>query len=295
MASYVLNTMLNTVLGACSGLTGAISEEKSGLAQTEGGDAGPEPKSMFGSLTDRVRSIAGVEAPDPAFEAALKLLAEPALLSYVEKGSSPEMARFTASADGSMLTWQCLENISNMPKFSGAISLSGITRVERPPVSVISSWLSGPRSYAIVIYTAAEQVRVEAGSEQQRNEYATALDLVATKLRTRHTADKSDRKIARHAAKEMDMMSKRHTAEKRYAPSAQACYKSPCFLSSAVWRLLIISISCVILIRGVALAHHGYYYYYPLCNSCNRKQEILDSMNSNGGMKHTAVAMASRS
>ncbi|KAJ1633280.1 hypothetical protein T492DRAFT_982640 [Pavlovales sp. CCMP2436] len=236
----LLNTALNTILGACGGLSGALTEERFGLARAGAEAATPEPKSMFGSLADRARSLAGVEAPDPAFEAALKLLTDPVLLSFVEKGGTPEMARFVASADGSMLTWQCLELNNNMPKFSGAISLSSITRVEQPAVSVMASWLTGPRAYAIVIYTAAEQVRIEAGSEPQRNEYATALDLASTKLRVRNTADRADRKIARHAAKEMDMMGKRHNAEKR-------------------------------------------------------KQEILDSMNSNGGMKHTAVAMASRS
>jgi len=84
-----------------------------------------------------------------------------------------------------------LELDNSTPKFSGAISLSSITRVEQPAVSVMASWLTGPRAYAIVIYTAAEQVRIEAGSEPQRNDYAIALDLASTKLWVRNIADRA--------------------------------------------------------------------------------------------------------
>lgn len=234
--------MLNSLLGLC----GASVDEKAELQPKvkESESTRPTPWAMVDSLSSRVMSLAGREAPDPEFDSAKKLLAEPALLSVAQGGGAPaEMARFATSSDGSMLTWQSLALQSNMPKFSGAISLASITRVERPPVGGgVTSWLGRAQTPTIAIHhsSPSEQLRVEASSEVQRDEYAAALDRVSTKLRAKHAEVKSQGKLARHATKELEMMSKRQNAEKR-------------------------------------------------------KSEIMQSMQNSGGMKHTAMAMASRS
>lgn len=238
-SSLSLSSVLTQLLGLCGG----GGEEHAELNQPKEQPAAPaeKVKGVLGQISSRVRSLAGVEAPDPEFDAAVKLLAEPVLMSVVAQGGGPEMARFTTSKDGSMLTWQSLELQSNMPKFSGAVALASITRVERPPVSGMNSWLGRGSTPLIAIFysSPSEQLRVEVSSEQQRDEYASALDRVSTKLRTKNAEHKLESKMARHAQKEVELMTKRHAAEKR-------------------------------------------------------KAEILQSMSSSGGMKHTAVAMASR-
>jgi hypothetical protein len=182
----------------------------------------------------------GREPADPEYDSSVTVLAEERLLKLVVKGRGPELARFVTSPDGSMLMWTSVELQNNMPKFSGAVSLAAITRVEQPVVSALGAWISTPTGHVIVIHhaTPSEQIRIEVSDERLRNEWAGALDIVSTKKRTRHTAAKSERGVARHAQKELEMMSKRKDAERR-------------------------------------------------------KAEILGTMKS-GGMKHTAIAMASK-
>lgn len=238
-ATAFLSKSVNTVLGLCGGMG---QEEQAELRPKEKTEA-PAPKGMFDQLSSRVMALAGREAPDAEFEQALRLLSEPTLLSVCVQNGPAEMSRFAVSRDGAMLTWQTLELRNNLPKASGAIALASITRVERPPVGRMSSWLGRAGSHLIAIHhsTPSEEVRIEVSGEQQRDEYASALDRVSTKLRTRLTESRAQGKIARHAQKEMELMGKRQAAEKR-------------------------------------------------------KAEIMQSMQgSGGGMKHTAVAMATRS
>jgi hypothetical protein len=212
-------SIIQTIFGACGGGGG---EEKHELAPKAPGGTGadaPTPKGMFSALSDRVLTLAGREAPDPELDAARALLAEGALLKLVGERGVAEMARFATSPDGTMLTWQSIELQNNMPKFSGAIALAAVSRVERPPVSAIGSWLSREPGFLVTIHhsTPSEQVRIEASSEQLRNEWAVALDLVSTKTRAKVEGQKSERKIARHAQKEIELMGKRNAAEKRKA------------------------------------------------------------------------------
>lgn len=226
---------LRAILSLCGG---GGHEEKQELKE-KAADA-PTVQTMFNSLSNRVLTAVGREPPDVEFDSSVKVLAEERMLKLVLKGSGPELARFVTSPDGSMLMWTSVELQANMPKFSGAVPLASITRVEQPTVSALGAWISAATGHMIVVYhsTPSEQIRIEVSDERLRNEWATALDVVSTKKRTRHAAAKSERGVARHAQKELEMMSKRKEAERR-------------------------------------------------------KADILGSMKS-GGMKHTAIAMASK-
>ena len=226
---------LRAILSLCGG---GGQEEKQELKEKAA--EAPTVQTMFSSLSNRVMTAVGREPADPEYDAAVAVLAEERLLKLVVKGRGPEMARFVTSPDGSMLMWTSLEMQNNMPKFSGAVSLAAITRVEQPAVSALGAWISAASGHMIVLYhsTPSEQIRIETSDERLRNEWASALDVVSTKKRTRHAAAKSERGVARHAQKELEMMSKRKEAERR-------------------------------------------------------KAEILGTMKS-GGMKHTAIAMASK-
>lgn len=200
-------------MGACCG----------GYARTPAADERnelvKEDASLQSTITSRLSdwkskllATAGHAPPDPDYDAALELLREGTMLQV-----NGEMVQVKASADGSMLTWQSLELINNMPKVSGALPLSKIGQVDRQQASAMGAWLGGPRGPALVLHHAqsGEQVRMEAANEPTRNAWADAVERVSAKQLAEQEKTSAERGIARTAAKELELRSRRQDAERR--------------------------------------------------------------------------------
>lgn len=208
--------MLANALGGCCGLgpTDEKEREKDELVRDPEQSA---PTRVLSAVTSKLRTITGTERNE-ALEAAKGLLAEGAVLKLLRSGGG-DMVRVVASADGSMLTYQALELENNLPKHSGAIALSEVHRVESLASSTVGAWLGGAQGPTLVIHHSSptEQLRLEAATERMRDDWVDALDRVRLKASEVHTAAKTERKLTRHAAKELELMSKQRAAEKRKA------------------------------------------------------------------------------